>query len=76
MNAQDGAFDAVREVVIVSLISPNEAGVYDLCVRGVDQQANIGESACISISVYASTAQKEFNNRLSFPLMMVNFRHQ
>jgi hypothetical protein len=76
MIAQDGVFDAVREVVTVSLTSPNEAGVYDLCVRGVDQQANTGETECISISVYDSTAQKEFNNRLSFPLMMVNFQHQ
>jgi len=76
MIAQDGAFDAVQEVVTVSLSAPSEAGVYDLCIRGVDQQANIGESECSSISVYASTDQKEFNNRLSLPLMMVNFQHR
>ena len=75
MNAEDGAFDAVHEVMTVSLSAPNETGVYALCVRGEDQQSNIGESACISITVYASTAQKEYNNRLSFPLMLVNFQH-
>jgi len=76
MNAQDGAFDAVHEVVTVSLSAPNEAGVYALCVRGEDQQANIGESACISINVYTSTSQKEYSNRISFPLMLANFQHQ
>jgi len=76
MIAQDGAFDAVQEIVTVSLTAPSEAGVYDVCVRGVDQQANVGESECIPITVYASTAQKELSNRLSLPLMMVNFQHQ
>jgi hypothetical protein len=75
MNPQDGAFDAVQENVIVNITSPYEAGVYDLCVRGIDQNANIGESECIPITVYASTAQKEFGNHISIPLIMVNFQH-
>ena len=76
MNAQDGAFDAVHEVVGISLSAPNETGVYALCVRGVDQQANIGESECILFTVYASTAQKEFSHRVNFPLMIVNLQHR
>ena len=76
LNAQDGTFDAVHEVVTVSLVAPSDAGDYDFCVRGVDQLTNIGESACISINVYTSTSQKEYSNRISFPLMLVNFQHR
>ncbi len=75
MNPQDGAFDALQENVIVNITAPNEADVYDLCVRGIDQNANIGESECTQVSVYATTAQQDLTHRLSFPLLMANFQH-
>ncbi len=40
MNADDGAFDSATEVVTATLSNFTEAGVYDVCVRGTDENGN------------------------------------
>jgi hypothetical protein len=52
MDAQDGGFDAVSEDVTATFTAPATAGIYDLCVRGTDEHANIGDSECIMLVIY------------------------
>jgi len=51
MSATDGTFDEVSEDVAVSFGAPPEEGIYDLCVRGTDDQSNVGVPECIPLVV-------------------------
>ncbi len=51
MSAQDGSFDESSENVVANFNSPNQHGIYDLCVRGTDSVPNQGSATCISLNV-------------------------
>jgi len=52
MTAQDGTFDEVTEIVTVT-VTFNTAGVYNVCIYGVDSLGNIGPANCeLFIAVY------------------------
>ena len=53
MEAQDGTYDESREVVAATFKAPSEAGIYDLCVRGLDAggYASAGHD-CVTLVVY------------------------
>jgi hypothetical protein len=56
MDAQDGAFDEVSEVVTATIPAFTEAGVHEVCVVGTDAVGNVGVEDCIMFAVYDPTA--------------------
>jgi hypothetical protein len=52
----DGDFDEVAEGVNASFTAPATPGIYDLCVRGTDENGNIGDPTCIMFVVYDPAA--------------------
>jgi len=52
MNATDLAFDEPAEDVMASITAPAVAGVYDVCVRGMDNAGNVGLAVCAMLAVY------------------------
>lgn len=52
MSAQDSAFDEVQEDVQASFTAPDNAAIFDLCVRGSDVAENVGAERCIMLVVY------------------------
>ena len=52
MSATDTSFDEVSEEVETNFNAPDEAGIYELCVRGTDEPGNVGEPECIMLVVY------------------------
>jgi hypothetical protein len=56
MSASDGIFDEVLEGVEASFSAPTDAGLYDVCVRGMDVPGNLGGSECTLLVVYDPSA--------------------
>jgi hypothetical protein len=52
MEALDGAYDDISEVVCGSIVSYPTPGVYEICVMGWDMAGNEGNEECALLAVY------------------------
>ena len=52
MDASDGSFNSVTEDVTVNMSPFTVAGVFNVCVRGLDIVGNTGSEECILLAVY------------------------
>jgi hypothetical protein len=56
MEAVDGSFDQVEEEVGATLPAFTTAGVYEICVAGIDAAGNASTPVCIALAVYDPAA--------------------
>ncbi|UCH59785.1 MAG: hypothetical protein JSV61_16440 [Anaerolineales bacterium] len=66
MQAEDGAFDEVTELVIAAFDAPGSEDTYTLCVRGWDALGNTGAETCAELTV---KAPEPIYNKLYLPLV-------
>ena len=52
MAANDGVFDSMSEIAVITLPAFGATGVYELCARATDSLGNTGTEECMLLAVY------------------------